>query len=143
MLDEHPERLKSPLQRIQGKGFVPMGWDAALDRVVGEIRRIQETYGKDSLAILTGASLTNEKAYLMGKFARVALQTAKHRLQRSAVHGVGRHGFEEGLWHRSQWQSVERYCRSQRDSWLRAQTLRSALRSRRITFGGHATAVRN
>ena len=76
MQDEHPDRLKSPLQRIQGRGFVPVGWDAALDRVVSEIRRIQETYGEDSLAILTGASLTNEKAYLMGKFARVALRTA-------------------------------------------------------------------
>ncbi len=76
MQDEHPDRLKSPLQRVQDKGFVPVGWDAALDRVVSEIRRIQETYGKDSFAILTGASLTNEKAYLMGKFARVALQTA-------------------------------------------------------------------
>src|SRR5439155_2222685 len=76
MQDEHPDRLKNPLQRVQDKGFVPMGWDAALDRVVSEIRRIQDTYGKDSFAILTGASLTNEKAYLMGKFARVALQTA-------------------------------------------------------------------
>ncbi len=41
-----------------------------------EIRRIQQTYGNDAFAILTGASLTNEKAYLMGKFARVALRTA-------------------------------------------------------------------
>lgn len=39
-------------------------------------KRIQKTYGNDFFAILTGASLTNEKAYLMGKFARVALQTA-------------------------------------------------------------------
>jgi assimilatory nitrate reductase catalytic subunit len=76
MQDEHPDRLKSPLARVEGKGFEPIGWDAALDRVVSEIKRIQERYGKDSFAFLTGASLTNEKAYLMGKFARVALQTA-------------------------------------------------------------------
>jgi assimilatory nitrate reductase catalytic subunit len=76
MQDEHPDRLKSPLERVNGLGFVPVGWDAALDRVVSEIKRIQETYGKDSFAVLTGASMTNEKAYLMGKFARVALQTA-------------------------------------------------------------------
>ena len=76
MQDEHPDRLKSPLQRVEGKGFAPIGWDAAMDRIVGEIRRIQQTYGNDSFAILTGASLTNEKAYLMGKFARVALKTA-------------------------------------------------------------------
>ena len=47
-----------------------------MERVVAEIRRIQQTYGNDSFAVLTGASLTNEKAYLMGKFARVALKTA-------------------------------------------------------------------
>jgi assimilatory nitrate reductase catalytic subunit len=76
MQDEHPDRLKSPLARVEGKGFEAIGWDAALDRVVSEIKRIQERYGKDSFAFLTGASLTNEKAYLMGKFARVALQTA-------------------------------------------------------------------
>lgn len=76
MQDEHPDRLKSPLVRLEGQGFAPIGWNDALDRVVAEIKRIQKTYGNDSFAILTGASLTNEKAYLMGKFARVALQTA-------------------------------------------------------------------
>ncbi len=76
MQDEHPDRLKSPLQRVEGKGFAPIGWDAAMERVAGEIRRIQEKYGNDAFAVLTGASLTNEKAYLMGKFARVALKTA-------------------------------------------------------------------
>jgi assimilatory nitrate reductase catalytic subunit len=76
MQDEHPDRLKTPLQRVEGRGYEPISWDAALDRVVSQIRRIQEEYGKDAFALLTGASLTNEKAYLMGKFARVALQTA-------------------------------------------------------------------
>jgi assimilatory nitrate reductase catalytic subunit len=76
MQDEHPDRLKHPLQRIPGKGFEPIAWDSALTRVVSEIQRIQQTYGNDSFAVLTGASLTNEKAYLMGKFARVALRTA-------------------------------------------------------------------
>ncbi|MEO6811968.1 MAG: molybdopterin oxidoreductase family protein [Isosphaeraceae bacterium] len=76
MQDEHPDRLTSPLQRKDGVGFEPISWEAALDRTASEIRRIQERYGPDSFAILGGASLTNEKAYLMGKFARVALRTA-------------------------------------------------------------------
>ena len=76
MQDEHPDRLKKPLQRVEGSGFEPLGWEPAMERVVSEIRRIQRSYGKDAFALLTGASLTNEKAYLMGKFARVALQTA-------------------------------------------------------------------
>jgi assimilatory nitrate reductase catalytic subunit len=76
MQDEHPDRLKTPLRRVEGIGFEPLGWEPAMERVTGEIRRIQQAYGKDAFALLTGASLTNEKAYLMGKFARVALQTA-------------------------------------------------------------------
>lgn len=76
MQDEHPDRLKSPLQRVEGAGFQPISWAAALDRTAGEIRRIQAQYGQDSFALLSGASLTNEKAYLMGKFARVAVRTA-------------------------------------------------------------------
>jgi assimilatory nitrate reductase catalytic subunit len=73
--NNHPDRLLAPLIRIAG-GFREATWDEALDRVVGEVRRIQSAYGKDAFAVLSGASLTNEKAYLMGKFARVALQTA-------------------------------------------------------------------
>jgi assimilatory nitrate reductase catalytic subunit len=76
MQDEHPDRLKTPLQRVEGRGFEPISWESAMERTVSEIRRIQSSYGNDAFAMLTGASLTNEKAYLMGKFARVALQTA-------------------------------------------------------------------
>ncbi|MGH7410667.1 MAG: molybdopterin oxidoreductase family protein [Candidatus Methylomirabilis sp.] len=73
--NNHPDRLLAPLIRT-AEGFRDASWDNALERTVGEIRRIQATYGKDAFAILSGASLTNEKAYLMGKFARVALGTA-------------------------------------------------------------------
>jgi assimilatory nitrate reductase catalytic subunit len=74
--DEHSDRLHTPLMREEGRGFRPIDWTAALDRTAREIRRIQSAYGRDAFAVLTGASLTNEKAYLMGKFARVALRTA-------------------------------------------------------------------
>ena len=73
---DHPDRLLTPLERVEGEGFRAISWDTALDRTSTEIRRIQEEHGPDSFAILTGASLTNEKAYLMGKFARVAVRTA-------------------------------------------------------------------
>ena len=76
MQDEHPDRLKTPMMRKEGAGFVPASWDEALDKVANEIRRISDTYGPDAFALLGGASLTNEKAYLMGKFARVAVKTA-------------------------------------------------------------------
>lgn len=70
----HPDRLLAPLIRTKS-GFRDAGWGEAIDRVVEGIQRIQEKHGRDSVAVLSGASLTNEKAYLMGKFARVALKT--------------------------------------------------------------------
>lgn len=73
--NNHPDRLLSPLKRVEGKGFVPISWDEALNTTVSEIRRIQQQYGKDSVAMLSGVSLTNEKSYLVGKFARLALET--------------------------------------------------------------------
>jgi assimilatory nitrate reductase catalytic subunit len=70
----HPDRLLTPLLRTDG-GFRPATWEKSLDLVAEKIRAIQDKYGRDSFAVISGASLTNEKAYLMGKFARVALKT--------------------------------------------------------------------
>ncbi len=71
----HPDRLLSAYER-DASGFRPLPYEKAIDRVAGEIQRIQSQYGPDAFAVLTGASLTTEKAYLMGKFARVCLKTA-------------------------------------------------------------------
>jgi assimilatory nitrate reductase catalytic subunit len=74
----HRDRLTKPLMRDRrGDPLREVTWDEALDRVVGEIRRIQKTYGNDAFAVYSGSSLATEKCYLMGKFARVALAT-KH-----------------------------------------------------------------
>ncbi|MCI0485384.1 MAG: molybdopterin oxidoreductase family protein [Blastocatellia bacterium] len=74
----HPDRLVSAYERDPSAegGFRPIAYDRAIERVASEIKRIQDAYGPDSFAILSGASLTTEKAYLMGKFARVCLKTA-------------------------------------------------------------------
>jgi assimilatory nitrate reductase catalytic subunit len=74
----HPDRLLTAYQRDPSAvgGFRALAYEQAIERVASEIQRIQTAYGKDAFAVLTGASLTTEKAYLMGKFARVALQTA-------------------------------------------------------------------
>jgi assimilatory nitrate reductase catalytic subunit len=74
--NNHPDRLHYPLVR-SGDGFARIGWDEALDIVAERIQRIQRRSGNDAFAVLGGASLTNEKAYLMGKFARLAVKT-KH-----------------------------------------------------------------
>lgn len=74
--NNHPDRLLQPLQRAEGKGFEPVEWDTAMERTVAEIKRIQKEYGHDAMAMLSGVSLTNEKSYMVGKFARLALKTA-------------------------------------------------------------------
>jgi assimilatory nitrate reductase catalytic subunit len=74
----HDDRLLYPMERDPSApdGFRRITWDEALDRVVAEIRRIQAAHGDDAFAMLSGVSLTNEKSYLIGKFARLALHTA-------------------------------------------------------------------
>ena len=73
--NNHPDRLLEPLERVEGSGFKPLDWESALSRTVSEIQRIQKQYGNAAFAMLSGVSLTNEKSYLVGKFARVALKT--------------------------------------------------------------------
>lgn len=70
----HPDRLLDPLLRTE-EGFRPATWDEALDFTARRLREVQEKYGRDAVAVYGGASLTTEKAYLVGKFARVALGT--------------------------------------------------------------------
>ena len=49
-------------------------------------------HGPHAVGVFGGGSLTNEKAYLLGKFARVALGTREHGLQRALLHVAARRG---------------------------------------------------
>ncbi|MBB3112267.1 assimilatory nitrate reductase catalytic subunit [Paenibacillus phyllosphaerae] len=70
----HRERLTEPLLR-QGGQFVPISWDAALTLIGERFTALQDQYGRDTVGVYGGGSLTNESAYLLGKFARVALRS--------------------------------------------------------------------
>ncbi|MGH8614437.1 MAG: molybdopterin oxidoreductase family protein, partial [Gammaproteobacteria bacterium] len=72
----HLDRLLTPLARNARGLLVPVTWDDALARVARGLSNAQARYGKDAAGIFGGGSLTNEKSYLLGKFARVALGTA-------------------------------------------------------------------
>jgi assimilatory nitrate reductase catalytic subunit len=69
-----PDRITSPLRR-SGDGFEEVGWDVALDDIAARVRAIGEQDGHDAVAVFGGGGLTNEKAYQLGKFARLALRT--------------------------------------------------------------------
>jgi assimilatory nitrate reductase catalytic subunit len=70
----HPDRLLHPLMRTEA-GFRAASWEEALEFTARRLQEIQEKHGPDAVAVYGGASLTTEKAYLLGKFARVALRT--------------------------------------------------------------------
>lgn len=70
----HPDRLEYPLIKRNGN-FERASWDEALDLIVSKFKGLQEKHGKDSIAVYSGSSLTTEKTYLVGKFARLGLQT--------------------------------------------------------------------
>ncbi|WP_030618376.1 molybdopterin oxidoreductase family protein [Streptomyces sclerotialus] len=69
-------RLTEPLVRDGGE-LRPATWDEALDRVAAGLGRAREAYGNDAVGVFGGGGLTNEKAYALGKFARVALGTSQ------------------------------------------------------------------
>ena len=75
----HPDRLRTPLVRDtadRSGRLVPASWDEALERIAGRIAGVQARHGRDAVGVFGGGSLTNEKTYLLGKFARVALGTS-------------------------------------------------------------------
>src|ERR1700704_671368 len=72
----HPDRLLAPLMRNSQGVLVKASWAAALARIADRIGAVQRKHGPDAVGVFGGGSLTNEKAYWLGKFARVALGTS-------------------------------------------------------------------
>ncbi|MDX5564944.1 molybdopterin oxidoreductase family protein [Streptomyces sp. ID05-04B] len=95
-------RLTSPLVR-SGGSLVPASWDEALDRIAGELGRVRAAHGPDALGVFGGGGLTNEKAYALGKFARVVLGTSqidyngRFCMSSAAAAGMKAFGLDRGL----------------------------------------------
>ncbi|WP_327716953.1 molybdopterin-dependent oxidoreductase [Streptomyces sp. NBC_00490] len=95
-------RLTSPLVRSEGK-LVPATWEEALNRIAGELRRTRAEHGPDACGVFGGGGLTNEKAYTLGKFARVVLGTSqidyngRFCMSSAAAGGIKAFGLDRGL----------------------------------------------
>lgn len=77
-LHRHRERLTRPMIRSSETGELePTTWEEALDLVASRLQSLRTTQGPDSVGVFGGGGLTNEKAYQLGKFARVALGTSQ------------------------------------------------------------------
>ena len=74
----HPDRLLHAYERDASApgGFRQMPYESAIRCVAAEIERIQREHGRDAFGVLSGASLTTEKTYLLGKFAHMCLRTS-------------------------------------------------------------------
>jgi assimilatory nitrate reductase catalytic subunit len=69
-----PGRLTSPLVRSGGV-LRPASWEAALDFIAERLLALRAEHGPEALAAFGSGALTNEKAYLLGKFVRLALRS--------------------------------------------------------------------
>ena len=101
---DSPERLRAPLLRDRKGGPLrEAGWDEALDRVAERLRAVRARHGADAVGVFGGGGLTNEKAYLLGKFARLALGTAnidyngRYCMSSAAAAGSRAFGLDRGL----------------------------------------------
>ncbi|MGM7723498.1 assimilatory nitrate reductase catalytic subunit NasC [Metabacillus sp. Hm71] len=70
----HQDRILHPLLKVNGE-FVRISWEQAIAHIKEQFTRIQAEDGLNALSVYGSASITNEEAYLLGKFARVALKT--------------------------------------------------------------------
>ncbi|MGV4984743.1 molybdopterin oxidoreductase family protein [Streptomyces sp. NRAIS4] len=95
-------RLTSPLVRSGGR-LVEAGWAEALDRIAERLGSTRDAYGADALGVFGGGGLTNEKAYTLGKFARVVLGTSqidyngRFCMSSAAAAGTKAFGLDRGL----------------------------------------------
>ncbi|MFJ6553170.1 molybdopterin oxidoreductase family protein [Streptomyces luteogriseus] len=96
-------RLTSPLVRDEGGTLVPASWDEALDRIAAGLDRTRAEHGPDAVGVFGGGGLTNEKAYTLGKFARVVLGTSqidyngRFCMSSAAAAGIKAFGLDRGL----------------------------------------------
>ncbi|MFF4485292.1 molybdopterin oxidoreductase family protein [Streptomyces sp. NPDC001544] len=95
-------RLTSPLVRSGGE-LVPASWEEALDRITAGLSAARTAYGPDACGVFGGGGLTNEKAYALGKFARVVLGTSqidyngRFCMSSAAAAGTKAFGLDRGL----------------------------------------------
>ena len=99
-----PDRLRTPLMRDRkGDALRSVTWEQALDRIAARFETVARESGPNAVGVFGGGGLTNEKAYMLGKFARVALRTAnidyngRFCMSSAAAAGLRAFGLDRGL----------------------------------------------
>ena len=73
----HNGRVTEPMLKGSDGVHQPISWDQALMLITAAVKDTQKQYGNDAVGVFGGGGLTNEKAYMLGKFARLALRTSR------------------------------------------------------------------
>jgi formate dehydrogenase major subunit len=70
---QHKDRILKPMIREKTSDpWREVTWEAAIERVASEFKRIQAKAGKDSVGVITSSRCTAEEAYLVQKLTRTA-----------------------------------------------------------------------
>ncbi|MFC9771735.1 MULTISPECIES: molybdopterin oxidoreductase family protein [unclassified Pseudarthrobacter] len=99
----HPGRITEPLLKGPDGVHRPISWDQALDLAAEAVKDARARYGADAVGVFGGGGLTNEKAYQLGKFARLALGTSRidyngrFCMSSAAAAGMRAFGVDRGL----------------------------------------------
>ncbi|MGN6443079.1 MAG: molybdopterin oxidoreductase family protein [Arthrobacter sp.] len=99
----HGGRITEPLLKGPDGVHRPIGWDQALDLAAQAVRDARARHGADAVGVFGGGGLTNEKAYMLGKFARLALGTSRidyngrFCMSSAAAAGMRAFGVDRGL----------------------------------------------
>ncbi|MDR7081338.1 assimilatory nitrate reductase catalytic subunit [Arthrobacter ginsengisoli] len=99
----HAGRVTEPLLKGADGVHRPVSWDKALELITAAVKDTRARYGADAVGVFGGGGLTNEKAYQLGKFARLALGTSRidyngrFCMSSAAAAGMRAFGLDRGL----------------------------------------------
>jgi formate dehydrogenase major subunit len=69
----HPDRVTTPMIRKRiSDPWQEVSWQEAIAYAAGELKRVQQKYGRGSIGGITSSRCTNEEAYLVQKMVRAA-----------------------------------------------------------------------
>src|ERR1700758_4974341 len=70
----HPERLRQPLIRRNGK-LEQTSWEDAFEEVARRLKQVYDKHGASAIGVIGSNHTTNEENYLLNRFARATLGT--------------------------------------------------------------------
>lgn len=93
---KHPDRLRSPLIRRDGK-LTAATWDEAYAYLAEKITAIRTTNGADAIAGISSSRCTNEENFLMQKFFRAVIGTNNIDGCARVCHAPTAHGMQQSF----------------------------------------------